>query len=270
MTAAYQSKNGKKFFKFLFWCSSFIQLTPTNGKTGERQDHTSWPSPASDHIPFCWAPPASPDSPRSSCLAAVRGTPSVPFWSVFPEEQIFPLLPSDRTPFLQRKTAQREDDDGRLHCLILIKKRKEREFNTREPSGWFLPWSVIIIRPPHAVVVKELQTICESFVNTACISAAIVHPQAIPLPSHSSGCPPTSARYLRNSLDEWPEQLPPLGSLPFSQVSTSGKIRFRCTSATNSPMPSATGNAAQHQTSGFGTAMPRAALRGAAAPGRAP
>ena len=104
---------------------------------------------------------------------------------------------------------------GGCIVLILIKKRKEREFNTRETSGWFLPRSVIIIRPPHTVVVKELQTICESFVNTACISTAIVHPPAIPLPSYSSGFPPTPARYVRNSLDEWPEQFPSWGAFPF-------------------------------------------------------
>ena len=81
---------------------------------------------------------------------------------------------------------------GGCVVLILIKKRKEREFS----SGGIRvvpPRPVIIIPPSPKRVVKELQTIYESFVNTACSStamalpagtaAAIVHPQAIPLPA---------------------------------------------------------------------------------------
>ena len=56
--------------------------------------------------------------------------------------------------------------------MILIKKRKEREFS----SGGIRvvpPRPVIIIRSSPKRVVKELQTIYESFVNTACISPTL-------------------------------------------------------------------------------------------------
>ena len=58
---------------------------------------------------------------------------------------------------------------GGCVVLILIKKRKEREFS----SGGIRvvpPRPVIIILPTQSRVVKELQTIYESFVNIACIS----------------------------------------------------------------------------------------------------
>lgn len=58
---------------------------------------------------------------------------------------------------------------GGCVVLILIKKRKEREFS----SGGIRvvpPRPVIIIRSSPKRVVKELQTIYESFVNTACSS----------------------------------------------------------------------------------------------------
>ena len=60
---------------------------------------------------------------------------------------------------------------GGCVVLILIKKRKEREFS----SGGIRvvpPRPVIIIHASPKRVVEELQTIYESFVNTACILPA--------------------------------------------------------------------------------------------------
>lgn len=171
---------------------------------------------------------------------------------------------------------------GGCVVLILIKKRKEREFS----SGGIRvvpPRPVIIIPPTQRRVVKELQTIYESFVNTACSStamalpagtaAAIVHPQAIPLPSYSSGCSPTPARYVRNSLDEWPEQLPTQEAFP------SLSSAHRAKSASAAPVPPASRcpqppgtppSTRPPDSAGEQTATPGAAPQGAAAPGRAP
>lgn len=84
---------------------------------------------------------------------------------------------------------------GGCVVVILIKKRKEREFRT---GGIRVvpPRPVIIIPPSLLPVVKELQTIYESFVNTACISSPFSSPSSstYPLKLYPIACSMGTAR----------------------------------------------------------------------------
>lgn len=84
---------------------------------------------------------------------------------------------------------------GGCVVVILIKKRKEREFSTGGIR--VVPPRLAIIIPPSLLpVVKELQTIYESFVNTACIFPPFSSPSSstYPLKLYPIACSMGTAR----------------------------------------------------------------------------